>query len=325
MATNPGIPFDPALLNVVVNRSACERRAAELTTRRSVKKDFQLAWLIRCLECVDLTTLGGDDTDGNVRRLCAKAKKPIGYEVLKGLGIEDRNIKVGAVCVYPNRVKEAVKQLKGSNIPVASVATGFPAGQTPLSTRLQEIVLAVEDGAREIDIVVSRTQVITGQWAQLYAEVGEMRLACDRLYKKTKLDEDRVHLKTILATGECPTYTDVYRASMVCMMGGADFIKTSTGKEAVNATLSVSLVMVRAIRKYYELTGLKIGFKPAGGIRAAKDSLAYMILMREELGEEWQHPHLFRIGASSLVEDIERQLYHGAFGRYHASNYIAMA
>lgn len=312
---NPGTAFDIGwVLSARVNKSAVARRAAEMGTRRTVKKQWQLAWLLRAITCIDLTTLAGDDTPSNVKRLCAKAMNPVHTETTEKLGLSPIQIQCGAVCVYPNMVPVAVAALKGSNIPVASVATGFPAGQTPLSTRLEEIRLAVADGAQEIDIVINRPQVLLSQWEELYKEVKAMKEACGK-----------AHLKTILATGEIPTYQQVYQASVVCMMAGADFIKTSTGKETVNATIEVGLVMCRAIRDYYERTGIKVGFKPAGGIRTAKDSCTWLILMMEELGEEWTHNNLFRIGASSLLGDIERQLYHGAFGRYHGTQYIPMA
>lgn len=312
---NPGTQFNSSwFAGVRVNKSGTDKRAAELGTRRSIKKKWQLAWEIRAIQCLDLTTLAGDDTTSNVKRLCAKARNPLHGDIIKSLGVEHLNLTTGAVCVYPSRVAEAVKALKGSNIPVASVATGFPAGQTPLSTRLEEIKFAVLNGAAEIDIVISRTQALQGDWKGLYDEVKAMKQACGD-----------AHLKTILATGELPTYTDVYAASMVCMMAGADFIKTSTGKETVNATLPIGLVMVRAIRDFYDLTGIKVGFKPAGGIRSAKLAVVWIVLMMEELGEEWTHPNLFRIGASSVLADIERQLYHGTTGRYHGKDYIAMS
>jgi len=312
--SNEGCPFDLSwVMSVRVNKFATNARAAELGTRRSVKKAWQLAWEIRAIQCIDLTTLAGDDTPQNVKRLCAKARNPLHRDVLEGLGLTEANITTGAVCVYPNRVAEAVKALEGTKIPVASVATGFPAGQTPLKVRLEEIRLAVADGAEEIDIVIPRTKVLQGDWKGLFDEVVEMKKACGK-----------AHLKTILATGELPTYTDIYRASMVCMMAGADFIKTSTGKETVNAILPVGLIMCRAIRDYYERTGIKVGFKPAGGIRTAKDSCVWLILMMEELGEPWTHPNLFRIGASTLLDDLERQLYHGVTGRYHGRAYIPM-
>eukprot|EP01095_Lingulamoeba_sp_RSL-Kostka_P008170 TRINITY_DN268_c2_g1_i1.p1 TRINITY_DN268_c2_g1~~TRINITY_DN268_c2_g1_i1.p1 ORF type:complete len:326 (-),score=136.06 TRINITY_DN268_c2_g1_i1:105-1049(-) len=312
---NPGIEFDLSwVLETKINKSAVNDRAAELTKRRSIKKKWQCAWELRVVQCIDLTTLAGSDTKSNVKRLCAKARNPIHPDILTELGVEDMGLTTGAVCVYPNHVATAVKCLEGSGIPVASVATGFPAGQTPLSTRLEEIRFAVEEGAEEIDIVISREKVITGDWEGIYEEVKLMKEACGE-----------AHLKTILATGEHPTYTDIYRSSIVCMMAGADFIKTSTGKESVNAILPVGLIMCRAIRDFYERTDIKVGFKPAGGIRSAKVSLQWMALMMEELGEEWTQNDLFRIGASSLLGDVERQLYHGAFGRYHSKNYISMS
>ncbi len=304
---NPGTPLDlDRVLDQRVNRSAVERRAATLGTRRTVKKEWQAAWLLRAIQCIDLTALSGDDTPGNVRRLCAKARQPVRTDLLAALGVD--GIKVGAVCVYHNLVATAVDALHGTQIPVAAVSTGFPAGQTSLETRLAEIRASVADGAREIDIVIGRAHALTGNWRGLYDEVRAMRDACGES-----------HMKAILATGELGTLRMVAMASQVCMMAGADFIKTSTGKEPVNATLPVSLVMVRAIRDYEEQTGYKVGFKPAGGIRAAKQALDWLILMKEELGEEWMQPHLFRIGASGLLSDIERQLEHYVTGHYSAS------
>ncbi len=299
---------------VQINLSASERRAATLTTRRSVKKQYQAAWLVKALQCIDLTTLAGDDTDARVDRLCAKAKRPLRSDIVKALGLADDPPTVGAVCVYPTLVAQAVKALAGSVIPVASVATGFPAGLTPLPQRLAEIRYAVDQGAREIDIVIHRAQVLTQDWTALYDEVSAMREACGE-----------AHLKAILATGDLKTQRNVYKASMVAMMAGADFIKTSTGKEDVNATLPVSLTMVRALRDYGERTGEKIGFKPAGGIRTAKDATSWLILMKEELGRDWLEPELFRLGASSMLADIERQLEHFITGRYSALSHHALA
>jgi deoxyribose-phosphate aldolase len=300
--------------NVQVNLSASERRAATLTTRRSVKKEYQAAWLVKALQCIDLTTLAGDDTDARVHRLCAKARQPLRNDIVKALGLGDEPPKVGAICVYPAMVATAVKALAGSGIPVASVATGFPAGLTPLPQRLAEIRYAVDQGAQEIDIVIHRAQVLTQDWTALYDEVSAMRQACGE-----------AHLKAILATGDLKTQRNVYKASMVAMMAGADFIKTSTGKEDVNATLPVSLTMVRALRDYGERTGEKIGFKPAGGIRTSKDAIAWLILMKEELGRDWLEPNLFRIGASAMLADIERQLEHYITGRYSALSHHALA
>lgn len=295
--------------DVAVNRSAVERRAATLTTRRSVKKNAQAAWLLKAITCIDLTTLAGDDTPGRVRRLCAKAKQPLRADLLDALGMAGRDLYTGAVCVYHQMVETAVEALDGTGIPVAAVSTGFPAGLSPLKTRIAEIEASVAAGAREIDIVINRGHVLTGDWQALYDEVRAFREAVGD-----------AHLKTILGTGDLGTLRNVGKASLVAMMAGADFIKTSTGKEPVNATLPVSLIMVRAIRAYQERCGVKIGFKPAGGISVAKDALAYFILMREELGRDWLEPDLFRLGASSLLGDIERQLEHHVTGRYSANH-----
>ena len=298
---------------VQVNLSAAERRTATLPARRSVKKEYQAAWLVKAVTCIDLTTLAGDDTPGRVRRLCAKASRPLREDLVAVLGLADDPPKVGAVCVYPAMVAPAVAALVGTGVPVASVATGFPAGQTPLAQRLGEIRYAVGEGAAEIDIVISRAQALAGDWQALYDEVKAMREACGA-----------AHLKAILATGDLKTLRNVYKAGMVAMMAGADFIKTSTGKEDVNATLPVSLVMLRAIRDYEHQTGVRIGFKPAGGLRTAKDALNWLILMKEELGRPWLEPDLFRIGASSLLADIERQIEHFVTGRYAAGHHHAM-
>lgn len=303
---NPGMPLDlDWVMETVVNRSAAERRAATLPARRTVKKQWQAAWLLKAVTLMDLTTLSGDDTPGTVRRLCAKARQPVRGDLLEALGMP--GLQVGAVCVYHQFIDTAVKALEGSDIPVAAVSAGFPHGLSPLRERLHEIKASVAAGAREIDIVISRQHVLNGEWQALYDEVQMMREACGE-----------AHLKTILATGELATLTNVARASLVAMMAGSDFIKTSTGKEGVNAVLPVGLVMARQIRSYRERTGYKIGFKPAGGIRTAKQSLDWLILMKEELGNEWLDPHLFRLGASTLLGDIERQLEHFLTGRYSA-------
>jgi deoxyribose-phosphate aldolase len=311
---NPGMPLDlERVAQVDVNRSAVERRAATLVTRRTVKKEWQAAWLLRAITCLDLTTLAGDDTPGNVRRLCAKARTPLRADMAEALGVASLGIHVGAVCVYHTLIAPAVEALRGTNIPVAAVSTGFPAGQNPFEQKLGEIRASVQAGAREIDIVISRAHVLTGNWQALYDEVRAFREACGD-----------AHLKTILATHELATLRNVGMASWVCMMAGADFIKTSTGKEPVNATLPVGLVMTRAIREYYEETGYQVGFKPAGGIRAAKDAVNWLILMKEELCDEWTRPGLFRIGASSLLSDIERQLSHFLTGHYAAAHHFPM-
>ncbi|HZU68204.1 MAG TPA: deoxyribose-phosphate aldolase [Ktedonobacteraceae bacterium] len=312
---NPGIPLDMDWVRQArVNRSAVERRAATIPTRRTVKKEWQAAWLLRAITCIDLTTLAGDDTPGNVLRLCAKARHPVRQEILDALGAGDLDLKVGAVCVYHNLVPVSVEALRGSDIPVAAVSTGFPAGQIAFEQKLEEINTSVKAGAREIDIVISRAHVLTGNWQALYDEVRAFRAACGE-----------AHMKTILATHELATLRNVDMASLVCMMAGADFIKTSTGKEAVNATLPVGVVMVRAIRDYFERTGYKVGFKPAGGIRSAKSSLDWLILMKEELGNEWLSNRLFRIGASGLLADIERQLSYFVTGHYAAAHHNPMA
>jgi deoxyribose-phosphate aldolase len=292
-----------------VNRSAVERRAATIPTRRTVKKEWQAAWLLRAITCMDLTTLQGDDTPGNVIRLCAKARRPIRPDLIEALGVEHLDIKVGAVCVYHALVPTAVKALAGSGIPVAAVSTGFPAGLNPFPQRLDEVRASVEAGAHEIDIVITRAHVLTGNWEALYDEVRAFREACGP-----------AHMKAILATGELATLTNVARASMVAMMAGTDFIKTSTGKEPVNAVLPVGVVMTRMIREYEDQTGTAVGFKPAGGIRAAKQALEWLILMKEELGDRWLKPALFRLGASALLTDIERQLEHFVTGRYSAAH-----
>ncbi|HRO07904.1 MAG TPA: deoxyribose-phosphate aldolase [Saprospiraceae bacterium] len=306
---NPGVPFDASWFeNIKINKSAVERRAATIGARRSVKKEYQAAWLLKAISCIDLTTLAGDDTPGNVVRLCAKARRPVRKDILEALGVQDLSLTTGAVCVYHNLIESAITALEGSNIPVAAVSTGFPAGQITMEQKLKEIEASVAAGAKEIDIVISRALVLNADWKGLYDEIAACRKACGD-----------AHMKTILATGEIPTLTKVAKASMVAMMAGSDFIKTSTGKEAVNATLPVSLVMIRMIRQYYEMTGYKVGYKPAGGISKAKDALNYLILIKEELGNEWLNPELFRFGASSLLSDIERQLEHYLTGRYSAS------
>lgn len=305
---NPGMPLDlDWVAGVQANTPAIERRAATLPGRRSVKKDWQAAWLLKSITLIDLTTLSGDDTEGRVQRLCAKARQPVRADLLEALGMP--GITTGAVCVYHDMVPAAVRALEGTSIPVAAVSTGFPAGLSPFRLRIAEIGESLRAGAREIDIVISRRHVLTQNWQALYDEMAEMRSACGE-----------AHVKAILATGDLGTLRNVARASLVCMMAGADFIKTSTGKESVNATLPVSLTMIRAIRAYQDRTGIKVGYKPAGGISKARDALVYMSLMKDELGHPWLQPDLFRFGASSLLGDIERQLEHHLTGRYSAAN-----
>ena len=312
---NPGIALDVEPVTAVrVNLSAVERRAATLPKRRTVKKEWQAAWLVKALQCIDLTTLNSDDTEGRVRRLCAKAMRPLRADLQEALGLADRRITTGAVCVYHRFVATAVDALKGSGIPVAAVSTAFPAGLSPMETRLREIEASVADGAEEIDVVITREHVLTGNWQALYDEVKAFKAACGH-----------AHMKTILGTGDLKTLRNVGRASWVAMMAGSDFIKTSTGKEGVNATLPVALVMVRAIRAYREMTGYTVGFKPAGGISTAKDAMNFQFIMKEELGNAWLEPGLFRIGASSLLADIERQLEYFITGRYASFDHHAMA
>ncbi len=307
---NPGMALElDWVRDARVNRSAVERRADTLPKRRTVKKDHQVGWLLRAVTLIDLTTLSGDDTAKRVERLCAKARRPVRDDLLEALGYSDQPITTAAICVYHAFVETAVRALEGSGIPVAAVSTGFPAGLSPFAQRVQEIGASVAAGAREIDIVITRAHVLGGNWQALYDEVRTFRDACGP-----------AHLKTILGTGELGTLRDVYRASLVCMMAGADFIKTSTGKEPVNATLPVGLVMARAIRTYHERTGHRVGFKPAGGIRKAKESLDWLAMMKEELGPAYLAPTLFRFGASTLLTDIERQLEFHATGRYSAAH-----
>lgn len=303
---NQGTVFHADWLEGIrVNKSAVERRTGSLGGRRAVKKDSQVAFMLKAISCIDLTTLAGDDTPGRVRRLCGKARHPVRHDILEAFGMSDTRLTTGAVCVYHEMVEEAVAALEGSGVPVAAVSTGFPAGLAPMETRLEEIKRSVAAGAREIDIVVTRAHVLTGNWQALYDEVRAFKDACGPAL-----------MKSILATGEHGNLTQVGKASMVAMMAGSDFIKTSTGMEGVNATLPVSLVMIRQIREFYENTGQKVGYKPAGGIKSAKEAVLYLALMKEELGRDWMEPELFRFGASSLLGDLERQLEYHATGAY---------
>ncbi|HEY1677159.1 MAG TPA: deoxyribose-phosphate aldolase [Candidatus Sulfotelmatobacter sp.] len=308
LLSNRGLPLDLNWIQEVrVNTSAVERRAQSQVARRTVKKEWQAAWLLRAITCMDLTTLSGDDTDERVRRLCAKGRHPIQQELVDKLGIAELDLKVAAICVYHTFVETAKHALEGSGIHVAAVSTGFPAGLSPLAERVAEIRRSVEAGADEIDVVITRAHVFGGRWQALYDEVASFKQACGP-----------VHMKVILGTGDLLTLRNIARASFVAMMAGADFIKTSTGKEPTNATLPVSLVMVRAIREYAQQTGMAVGFKPAGGIRTAKQSIDWLAMMKEELGDSWLRAEMFRFGASGLLGDIERQLEHHATGRYSA-------
>ena len=309
VSRNPGTELNLDWVeNVQMNLTALERRASTLAKRRTVKKQWQAAWLLKAISCIDLTTLNGDDTPGRVKRLCAKAAHPVRRDLLEAMGMDNANITTGAVCVYHEMVPTAVEALEGTGVPVAAVSTGFPAGLSPFEERVREIEASVKAGAKEIDIVITRAHVLNANWQALYDEVKAFREACGD-----------ARMKTILATGELKTLRNVGKASMVAMMAGSDFIKTSTGKEATNATLPVSLAMVRMLREYVEATGHMVGYKPAGGISTAKDALTYLFLMNEELGREWLEPEWFRFGASSLLGDIERQLEHFVTGRYSAN------
>src|ERR1700687_1962046 len=308
LQANRGIPLNLDWVEEVrVNTSAVERRAQTLVTRRTVKKEWQVAWLLRAISCMDLTTLSGDDTDERVRRLCAKGRQPIRQDLVKLLGIESLNIRVAAICVYHSFVETALRALEGSGIKVVAVSTGFHTGLAPLDERVAEIRRSVEAGADEIDVVITRAHVFGGRWQALFDEIATFKAACGN-----------AQMKVILGTGDLLTLRNVARASMVAMMAGADFIKTSTGKEAVNATLPVGLVITRAIREYAQQTGMAVGFKPAGGIRTAKQSIEWLSLMKEELGASWLNARLFRLGASAMLADIERQLEFHATGRYSA-------
>ncbi|HUM04443.1 MAG TPA: deoxyribose-phosphate aldolase [Terriglobales bacterium] len=308
LLANNGIPLNLDWVeDVRVNTSAVERRAQSHVARRTVKKEWQAAWLLRAVSCMDLTTLSGDDTEERVKRLCAKARHPIRQDLVEKLGISELNITVAAACVYHTFVETAVRALEGTKVHVAAVSTGFPAGLSPLAERVAEIRRSVEAGAHEIDVVITRAHVFGGQWQALYDEIAAFKQACGA-----------AHMKVILGTGDLLTLRNVARASVVAMMAGADFIKTSTGKEPTNATLPVGFVMVRAIREYAQQTGMAVGFKPAGGIRTAKQSLDWLSMMKEELGDSWLRAEMFRFGASSLLNDIERQLEHYATGRYSA-------
>lgn len=311
---NPGFPLDLEMVESVrMNRSALERRAGTIGTRRTVKKDWQAAWLLKAITLMDLTTLNSDDTPGRVERLCAKARHPVRQDIIDGFGVAELKIQPAAVCVYHAFVKTAVDALEGTGIPVAAVSTAFPHGLAPVETKLKEIEASVAAGAKEIDIVIERQMVLNSDWKALYEQVKAFRKACGE-----------AHIKTILGTGELATLNNVAKASVVCMLAGADFIKTSTGKEKVNANLQTSLAMIRMIRWFHEETGIEIGYKPAGGIATAKASLDYLALMKEELGTHWLQPHLFRFGASSLLTDIERQLEHTLTGHYAADYRMPM-
>ncbi|GFQ75023.1 deoxyribose-phosphate aldolase [Trichonephila clavata] len=306
---NLGIDFDVCRLmfeGVAINLPAMKNIIPNQLGRRGKNNLAQIDLLLRVVTCIDLTSLCGDDSECNVQRLCHKAENPIEPYLLKQLGVNPEKFHVGAVCVYPARVKDCVKTLKGlkSFVPVASVAAGFPSAQSHLDTKLYEIKCCVKDGAKEIDIVISRNLVLDGEWEELYNEVKAMKEACG----------SEISMKTIIAAGELGSLENIYKASIVCMAAGSDFIKTSTGKESVNATLVIGRTMARAIKAYYDKTGFEVGFKPAGGIRTAKEALLWQTMIRKELGCRWFYPHLFRIGASGLLSDIEQNIFLKFYG-----------
>ncbi len=296
------------ILSQKVNLSAVERRCETLVKRRSVKKRYQADWLLKAIQFMDLTTLAGDDTPARVERLCHKARNPVRKDILDSLS-NSTALSTAAVCVYPELVRTAKSALEKSAVELASVATGFPTGLVPERTKISEINAAISNGASEIDVVINRNKVLTANWRSLYNDIKAYKKACGSF-----------HLKVIIGAGDLGTLRNVARASWVSMLAGADFIKTSTGKEPTNASLPVSLVMLRAIRDFHEMTGFKVGFKAAGGISKAKQAINYLVLIKEELAEEWLDKSLFRIGASSLLADVERQLDHFVSGAYSSGN-----
>ncbi|XP_030558077.1 deoxyribose-phosphate aldolase-like [Drosophila novamexicana] len=302
LIVNKTLPFDASLLTVNISLRQVEEIASSLSQRCVVSGVNEIAWALRALMLTDLTTLSGDDTRANVRRLCVRACYPFEPQFFDKYFERTLllDIHCAAVCVYPARVKDAYTTIQQFNqldsVAIAAVATGFPTGQYGLQTRLQEISHAILAGATEIDVVINRQLALLGDWEALYNEVVLMRSACG----------DHAILKTILAIGELGTMENVYKASMVCMMAGADFLKTSTGKEVVNATLPVGLVMIFAIQEFKRRTCQKVGLKAAGGVRTVRDAVSWMTLVNETLGSRWLTPHRFRFGASGLLDDIEK-------------------
>ncbi|KAL7737072.1 hypothetical protein ACLKA6_005292 [Drosophila palustris] len=307
LVVNKTLPFDASLLTVHISLRQVEEIAASISKRCVVSGVNEIAWALRALMLTDLTTLAGDDTRANVRRLCVRACYPFEPQFFDKYFERTllQDIHCAAICVYPARVKDAYTSIQQynqlGNVAIAAVATGFPTGQYGLQTRLQEISHAILAGATEIDIVINRQLAILGDWNSLYHEVVLMRSACG----------DHALLKTILAIGELGTMENVYKAAMVCMMAGADFIKTSTGMEVVNATLSVGLVMIFAIQEFKRRTCQIVGLKPAGGVRTVRDAIAWMTLVNETLGSRWLTPQRFRFGASTLLNDIEKVVREG--------------
>jgi deoxyribose-phosphate aldolase len=285
-----------------IDQVGVEQRAAELA-KRSIKKDAKLWALELAIRCCDLTTLEGQDTSGKVSALCSKAMRP---------DPSDPNIpSVAAVCVYPNLVPTAAERLRGSGVKVASVATAFPSGQSPIGVKVRETEETIAFGADEVDMVIDRGAFLSGRYAKVFDEIVQIKEACGD-----------VHLKVILEVAELGTYDNVRRASLLAMAAGADFIKTSTGKLPGAATLPVQLVMLEAIRDVFHETGRRVGMKPAGGIRTAKNAIQYLVQVHETLGPDWLTPDLYRLGASSLVNDILMQIRKEKTGVYQSKDYF---
>jgi deoxyribose-phosphate aldolase len=299
------LPLEPRLPRIgSIDQVAIEERAGTLA-KRSIKRESKVFALELAVRMTDLTTLEGADTPGKVAALASKAIRPDPSDP----GVPS----VAAVCVYPNLVPTAVERLRGSDVKVASVATAFPSGQSPLETKLEEVRWVVEHGADEVDMVIDRGAFLAGRYAKVYDEIVQVKQACGD-----------AHLKVILETGELGTYDNVRRASLLAMAAGGDFIKTSTGKLSSAATLPVALVMIEAIRDVYEETGRRVGFKPAGGIRNAKQAVQHLVLVHETLGVDWLTPDLYRFGASSLLNDILMQLRKEKTGRYQSPDYFTI-
>jgi deoxyribose-phosphate aldolase len=299
------LPLEPRLPRIgSVDQVAAEQRAAALATR-SIKRESKLFALDLAVRMMDLTTLEGADTPGKVSALSSKAMRPDPADLTVP--------PVAAVCVYPNLVPHALERVRGSGVKVASVATAFPSGQVPTELKVEEAAQVAELGADEIDMVIDRGAFLSGHYAKVYDEV-----------RRVKEVSGQAHLKVILETGELGTYDNVRRASLLAIAGGADFIKTSTGKIQPAATLPVTLVMLEAIRDVYEETGRKIGMKPAGGIRHSKQAVQYLVLLHETLGPEWLTPDLFRFGASSLLNDVLMQIRKEKTGRYQSPDYFTI-
>lgn len=296
------IPYYP------IDQVGVDERAA-FFTKRSIKNESKLDALYATISMMDLTTLEGADTPGRVRQLCAKARNPVSsgvYEQIAANPLARSIPSVAAVCVYPNMVPYAVESLQGANIQVASVATAFPAGQLPIGIKCADVEAAVAFGASEIDMVINRGAFLSGDYQTVFDEILQVKEACGK-----------AHLKVILETGELGTYDRIHFASQLAMLAGADFIKTSTGKVTPAATLSVTLIMLNAIKEFHQRTGIKVGMKPAGGIRTAKLAIHYLCMVNETLGEEWLTPELFRFGASALLNDVLKQIYKQLTGRYY--------